>query len=440
MSLRSTRGEQEISTWREAVLRGLAPDGGLFMPTALPRWTINDFEELRHLSFANLATQLANGFLGDEVPQDILEDICQDSFTFPLPLHKLDESTFILELFHGPTCAFKDFGARFMAKLFRYFWGQQSRPLTVLAATSGDTGSAVANAFFDTSPHPAIRVAVLFPRDKISVVQRKQITTLGHNVTALEVAGTFDDCQALVKRALQDESLLKTVTLTSANSINIARLLPQMFYYAYARLRFAAESSPIFSVPSGNLGNLTGGLLAHLCGFSASHFIAGCNANRAFPDFLASGEYRAAPSKETISNAMDVGDPSNFQRIAAIFGANRELLQKTISGFSISDEATADMIRSCYEACHYILDPHTAVGACALQRYQKNSPSSQRPGIILGTAHPAKFSSTVAAAIGIEPEIPAQLKESLKKPESAVQIPNSYAALTSEIVAHTRAK
>lgn len=434
MSLRSTLSNSEIFTWRDAVLRGLAPDGGLFMPVTLPQWTAAQREELRDLSFAEFATRLAYAFLSDEVPRDILENICHESFNFPLPLEKLDDRTFVLELFHGPTCAFKDFGARFMARLFRYFWGVQNRPLTVLAATSGDTGSAVANAFFDSSPNPPIRVTVLFPRNKISVVQRKQMTTLGHNITALEVDGTFDDCQALVKRALRDETLLQKTALTSANSINIARLLPQMFYYAYTSARLSPDLPPIFSVPSGNLGNLTGGLFAHLVGFSASHFIAACNANRAFPDFLTSSEYRAAASKETISNAMDVGDPSNFHRIASIFGADRELLQRTISGFSVSDDATSRMIHSYHTTYRYILDPHTAVGACALESYRRTSPARQGPGVILATAHPAKFSSTVAAAIHIEPEIPTQLRESLEKPEFAVQTPNSYEALTAELL------
>jgi threonine synthase len=353
---------------------------------------------------------------------------------------QLDEKIFVLELFHGPTCAFKDFGARFMARLFRHFWGDNQSPLTVLVATSGDTGSAVANAFFDTSPNPRIRVAILYPRDKVSTVQRKQMTTLGHNVTAYEVDGSFDDCQALVKKALRDTKLLATRSLTSANSINIARLLPQMFYYAYASLQFPANTPPIFVVPSGNLGNLTGALMAHLCGFTATHLIGACNSNSTFSDYLSTGIFSPAPSRETLSNAMDVGAPSNFVRMNALLGSTHEsqtlpalsFATSGISGYTINDEQTREAMRAYYNTYGYCIDPHTAVGAAALKRHIQ-AHSLNAPAVLVATAHPAKFSVTVENILGYHPTPPPQLAAVLERPERILPLANDYAKFVQHI-------
>jgi len=358
MRLRSTTSSEQTASWREAVLSGLAPDGGLFVPTSLPHLTPEECVRLARLPFVELADHLAERFLSPEVPRDVLSSICREAFTFDVPLQPIREGVSVLELFHGPTCAFKDFGARFMSKLFRFFWGVQERPLTVLVATSGDTGSAVANAFFDPQPNAPIRVVVLFPRGKVSLVQEKQMTTLGGNVTALEVEGTFDDCQRLVKQALGDRSLSEHTALTSANSINIARLLPQMFYYVYGA--FLSSTPPIFCVPSGNLGNLTGGLLASLIGAPITHFVAATNSNSVFPEYLRTGSYTPHPSRETLSNAMDVGNPSNFVRIAALYDEKLESIRKAISGYSISESETIDTMRRVYSETGYILDPHTS--------------------------------------------------------------------------------
>jgi threonine synthase len=380
----------------------------------------------------------------NELGADTLHTLCAGTWDFPLPLKQLDERTFVLELFHGPTCAFKDFGARFMARLFRHFWGNNQKPLTVLVATSGDTGSAVANAFLDTSSNPRIRVAILYPRGKVSAVQRKQMTTLGHNVTAYEVDGSFDDCQALVKKALQDEELLAMQSLTSANSINIARLLPQMFYYAFASLQFPASDPPIFIVPSGNLGNLTGAVMAHLCGFITSQLIGACNANRTFPDYLKTGIFSPTPSKETLSNAMDVGTPSNFYRINALLGATDEsqvlpalsLSQSGISGYAISDDEIRDAMRDYYSRYKYCLDPHTAVGAAALKLHIQSHRITS-PRVLVATAHPAKFATTVEDTLGCSPSPPPQLATVLGKEEQITPLANDYADLVRLIQATT---
>lgn len=438
MKLVSSRNPLTVASWKEAVLQGLAPDGGLYVPQSLPRITAQQLTQYRGLPLPRLARELALSFIGDEVSEDTITSICTDSFTFDAPLVQLDSSTFVLELFHGPTCAFKDFGARFMARLFRYFWGTRSLPLTVLVATSGDTGGAVANAFFDPTPNPPIRVAILFPQGKVSDVQRKQMTTLGHNVTAFEVQGTFDDCQALVKKVLQDPSTRNgEQAFTSANSINIARLLPQMFYYAHAALRCDGDAAPVFVVPSGNLGNITGALMAHECGFPVAHCIAACNANRTFPDFLASGSFTPRASLETISNAMDVGAPSNFVRINYLMGHSNESsnnwrsspLSHKLSGLSISEQETRAAMKEFHAAFRYVLDPHTAVGAAALSTWRKQNPGFSGPCILVSTAHPAKFSNVVEETIELLPDMPPQLKAAHNLPEQVIGISTSYAEL-----------
>ena len=432
MELFSTKDNSIRHRWSDAVLRGLAPDGGLYLPVEIPHISGANLAQLAELPFARLAFELARRFLSDEVPDVALQEICSSAFTFDVPIRQVSEHTHIVELFHGPTCAFKDFGARFMARLFRYFLGSPDRHLTVLVATSGDTGSAVANAFFDDSPSPPIRVAILFPKGKVSLVQEKQMTTLGHNVTAYEVDGTFDDCQALVKQALADKELTARHAFTSANSINIARLLPQMFYYVYAALKVGPVGAPIFSVPSGNLGNLTGGIIGHLMGMPATHFIAACNINAPFPEYLSSGNYRPHPSRETISNAMDVGNPSNYVRLLSLYGNELGKMRATISGARCTDEETVATISKTYHESGYVLDPHTAVGVLALERYRQLSHSTD-PGLVLATAHPAKFGATVAQAIGKEPEIPHQLAEALEKEGDKIPLNNSYVELKRQL-------
>ena len=433
MYLYSTRDTSLEHSWSQAVLRGLAPDGGLYLPRHIPRLPGLSQRTLADLPFASLAFELAQLFLSQEIPEYELREMCASAFNFDLPLKEISPKTYVLELFHGPTCAFKDFGARFMARLFRYFLGESSIPLTVLVATSGDTGSAVANAFLDHSPNASIRVVILFPKGKVSLVQEKQMTTLGHNVTAFEVDGTFDDCQSLVKQALADEDLKATRPLTSANSINIARLLPQMFYYVHAAMKFSSATPPIFSVPSGNLGNLTGGVLGHLMDMPASHFIAACNRNAPFPQYLRTGHFTPHSSHETISNAMDVGNPSNYVRILSLFNNQVGHMRATISGEQVSDEETLDTIRHIYESTGYVLDPHTAVGALALIRYRAQT-SSSLPGIVLATAHPSKFGSTVAQAIGKEPEMPQRLVIALESAGQKKILRNSYQDLRKELL------
>ncbi len=429
MRLVSSTSPEEIASWRDAVLRGIAPDGGLYIPSSLPHFSRDDKDRLRSLSFGHMASEIVRAFIGEELLADEISALCAESFDFEVPLVQLDETTHILELFHGPTCAFKDFGARFMARLFRHFWGIQARPLTVLVATSGDTGSAVAQAFYDTSEAAPIRVAVLFPKGKVSDVQRRQMTTLGHNVTAFEVDGTFDDCQSLVKRALRDDSILRQTALTSANSINIARLLPQMLYYAFSLMQF--EEPALVVVPSGNLGNLTGGLMAHRCGFEARHWVAACNSNDVFPHYLSSGQFSPAASRETISNAMDVGNPSNFSRIVSMCG---DTASQILSGYSISDDETLQEMASTYALTRYILDPHTAVGARALRTHRELY-NQRGTAILVSTAHPAKFSATVTRAINVSPALPPQLAQTLSKTEIIKPIPNSYSALVEHLLA-----
>ncbi len=429
MKLCSTTDPALRASWRDAVLKGLAPNGGLFIPTELPHMATADLQVAGPLCFSELAAKLARLFLYDELPGPVIEQICTDSFTFDVPLKKIEGATYILELFHGPTCAFKDFGARFMARLFRYFLGAAGENLTVLVATSGDTGSAVANAFFDPSPNARIKVAILFPRGKVSRVQEKQMTTLGHNVTAFEVDGTFDDCQRLVKHALADSDLQARSPLTSANSINISRLLPQMFYYVHAALQITDPKPPVFSVPSGNLGNLTGGIMAHLMGLPVTRFIAACNRNDVFPNYLASASFLPRPSIETVSNAMDVGNPSNFARILPLYGGSLDTIRADICGYGFSDEETIGAMTAWYERTGYILDPHTAVGVLALEKLRATRSTHYAPGIVLATAHPAKFGDIVKHAIAVEPDLPPQLRKALDQPGYKVPLDNCYDTL-----------
>lgn len=431
MSLVSTNSAHLKTSIREGVLNGLASDGGLLLPSELPRFGEAQLEKLRGATFPELSEVVLGAFLHEEVPSTVLSTICYESFNFPIPLVQLSPQISILELFHGPTCAFKDFGARFMSKLFRYFLNDSKERLTVLTATSGDTGSAVANAFFDDSATPQIRVVVLFPKGKVSPLQERQMTTLGKNIHALEVDGTFDDCQRMVKEALQSAELKALHRLTSANSINFARLLPQALYYLYAYLLLPRGKHPVFSVPSGNLGNLTGGILAHFLGMPTTRFIAACNENDIFPRYLSSGTFSPRNSIATCSNAMDVGNPSNFARLNSLFKGDSRAMGEIITGHRASDTETIDEIRRIHQLFNYQMDPHTAVGVIALRKFltAHSLHPSTAPGIVLATAHPAKFSATMRDALGEDPAIPKQLGSLMELPTHKREIAPSMSAL-----------
>jgi threonine synthase len=358
--------------------------------------------------------------------------IATETFNFPVPLIPLGERLQVLELFHGPTLAFKDFGARFMARLMGYFVQETGKRLTVIVATSGDTGSAVAQAFLGVS---GIRVVILYPAGRVSDAQEKQLTTLGQNITALEVAGSFDDCQRLAKQALVDPAIAQQIAITSANSINIARLIPQSFYYIAAVAQLSASDSlPVFSVPSGNFGNLTGGLLAKRMGLGIAQFIAATNTNDVVPEFLRSGKLIPRASRHTISNAMDVGNPSNFARIVDLYDNDLQAIRRDIWGCSFSDEETLRIMHDVEQLHGYVLDPHTAVGVLGWKSFAKQNPPTTQ-GIVLATAHPAKFSETVTRAIGIRPEMPERLAAYLDRPKKSIPFPNRFSDLQEFLLA-----
>jgi len=380
---------------KEAILRSLPADNGLYMPETLPVLPESFWQTYRELSFEQIGCHVAEAFFGDDVPTDTLHEIVSGTLGFDAPVVTLADNDRILELFHGPTLAFKDFGARFMARLMAWLTRDDSRMLTVLVATSGDTGGAVASAFHNV---PGTRVIILYPKGKVSGLQEKQLTALGCNITALEVDGSFDDCQAMVKSAFLDRELSESLNLTSANSINLARLVPQSFYYIHAARQLPAGTLPTFVVPSGNFGNLTAGLLAMKLGLPIEHFVAATNTNDVVPEFLKSGIYQTRPSIATISNAMDVGAPSNFVRLQEIFGGSWEAIRSRISGFAFSDEQTRTAIREVQSIYNYPIDPHGAVGWLAAKAWRESHPHSTT--ISLETAHPAKFSDVMDQELG----------------------------------------
>ena len=426
MKFRSTLHHGSEVSLRDAVLRGSAPDGGLYMPVQMPRLQSDFFGRLRSLSFPELAREVGALFLGDDIPPEALTEIVTCALDFPAPLISITERLHIIELFHGPTLAFKDFGARFMARLMGYFVRESGQELTVIAATSGDTGSAVAHAFLGV---PGIRVVILYPAGRVSIAQEKQFTTLGQNITALEVAGSFDDCQRLAKQALIDPLVAEKFTITSANSINIARLIPQMFYYfaAYAQLPDAA-APVVFSVPSGNFGNLTAGLFAKRIGLPVSRFVAATNTNDVVPEFLRSGNLISRASRYTVSNAMDVGNPSNFARIIDLYDNDLQAIRRDIWGCSFSDEETLRAMHDVELQHKYLLDPHTAVGMLGWESFAKQDHSNSQ-GIVLATAHPAKFAETFARATGLRPEMPERLASLLDRAKQSIPLPNRFPAL-----------
>lgn len=445
MKFYSTNRRSSQASLAEAVLRGLAEDGGLFMPAEIPVLPEKLFQAMRTMSFPEIAFEVGRAVVGDEVSKEKLQAIVEDAFNFPLPLIRLDERISVIELFHGPTLAFKDFGARFMARLMSHIVCREARPAgfgnsseyIVLVATSGDTGGAVANGFFGI---PGIRVVVLYPSGQVSEVQEKQLTTLGGNITAVEVAGSFDDCQRLAKLALDDPELRRRRRMTSANSINIARLLPQSFYYFYAWAQHDAsrarlrETPVVFSVPSGNFGNLTAGILARRMGLPASKFIAATNVNDVVPCYLETGVFAPRASRATISNAMDVGNPGNFARLLELYGpapeARLEKARAEIRGSRHSDEQTRQAIAHCWRQHGYLLDPHTAVGWLGLEAFfrEQDVPSQ---GIALATAHPAKFAPIVESAAGTAVPIPARIRETLSMKKNSVPLANDYGQLRS---------
>ena len=424
MKYYSTNGKAEKATLKEAVVKGLASDKGLFMPEAIKPLPQSFFDEIQNLSFQEIAYRVADAFFGEDIPADDLKKIVYDTLSFDVPAVPVTDNIYSLELFHGPTLAFKDVGARFMARLLQYFIKQEgNEQVNVLVATSGDTGSAVANGFLGVD---GIRVYVLYPKGKVSDIQECQFTTLGQNITALEVDGVFDDCQALVKNAFMDADLNKHMKLTSANSINVARFLPQSFYYfyAYAQLKKLGKADQmVVCVPSGNFGNICSALFGKKMGLPVKRFIAANNANDIFFKYLQTGKYEPKASVQTIANAMDVGDPSNFARIYDLYNKDHAAICADISGATYTDEQIADAIRECKASTGYQLDPHGACGYKALQEGLKDG----EVGVFLETAHPAKFKSTVDGIINGDIEIPAKLAAFMKGTKQSIAMTKDLA-------------
>ena len=433
MRYRSTSRQAPLTSLRGAVLRGLAPDGGLYMPAEIARHSPEELEEFRKLPFTEVCFRVVKPFATPDVPEEVLWQIVSEAINFPVKLISLSPGLHILELFHGPTLAFKDFGARFMARLMGYFVRGESRPLTVLVATSGDTGSAVAHGFLGV---PGIRVVILYPSKRISEAQEKQFTTLGQNITALEVAGTFDDCQRLVKQAFSDVELNKTAFLTSANSINIGRLLPQMFYHVAAYRQLPVASVPlIVSVPSGNFGNLTAGIFAKRIGLPVAKFIASTNINDAVPQYLRSGQFCPRPATATYSNAMDVGNPNNFPRLLDLCRGRLEYVQKEIWGHAATNEETLCEMKKVHERFGYLPDPHTAVGVFCWEAY-KLEHAEPAQGLVLATAHPAKFADVVKKAIGSAPPLPDRLAGYLNRQKLSLLMSSKYDDFKQFLITH----
>lgn len=425
MKYYSTNKQASDATLEEAVVRGLAGDKGLYMPREIKPLPASFYDEIENLSFQEIAYRVADAFFGEDVPADVLKQIVYDTLSFDAPVVKVKDNIYSLELFHGPTLAFKDVGGRFMARLLGYFIRKEGKKqVNVLVATSGDTGSAVANGFLGVE---GIRVYVLYPKGKVSEIQEKQFTTLGQNITAIEVDGTFDDCQALVKNAFMDEELKAHMQLTSANSINVARFLPQAFYYfyAYAQMKKRGKADNlVICVPSGNFGNITAGLFGKRMGLPVKRFIAANNRNDIFYQYLKTGVYTPRPSVATIANAMDVGDPSNFARILDLYGGSHEAISGEISGETYTDEQIRETVQKAYEETGYLLDPHGACGYRALAEGLKPGET----GVFLETAHPAKFLQTVEAIIGTKVDIPEKLQAFMRGTKQSVPMPKDFAS------------
>ncbi len=413
------------ASFKEATIKGQAPDKGLYFPGSIPVLPKFFFENINSYSKEDVAFKIIQPYITNEIPETELKKIISETISFDFPLAKIDENIFSLELFHGPTLAFKDVGARFMSRCLGYFVKDNDKHITVLVATSGDTGGAVANGFYDVD---GVNVVILYPSGKVSSVQELQLTTLGKNISALEVNGSFDDCQHLVKQSFADEQLNKELFLTSANSINVARWLPQQFYYLFAYQQWADKNNPpVFCVPSGNFGNICAGLLAHRSGLPVKHFIAACNANNVVSEYLSNGNYQPKKAIATLSNAMDVGSPSNFVRILELFHKEFNSLKNVLSSYSITDEETKKTIGDVYAEKNYLLDPHGAVGYLALKKYLELHP--EQKGIFLETAHPVKFYDVVEPIIHEKITIPDSIKTLLDKEKKSVKMEVDYTSL-----------
>lgn len=425
MNYYSTNGQIKGVSLKDAVVKGLADDKGLFMPDIIKALPASFFENIENLSFQEIAYTVADAFFGEDVEAEALKKIVYDTLSFDAPLVKVTENIYSLELFHGPTLAFKDVGGRFMSRLLGYFIAKEGKKgnVNVLVATSGDTGSAVANGFLGVE---GIHVYVLYPKGLVSAIQECQFTTLGQNITAIEVDGTFDDCQRLVKTAFMDDELNAQLKLTSANSINVARFLPQSFYYfyAYAQLKKLGKAdNAVICVPSGNFGNITAGLFGKKMGLPVKRFIAANNRNDIFLEYLKTGEYKPRPSVATLANAMDVGDPSNFARVIDLYGHSHKAITAEIGGARYTDEDITETIKTCYTQTGYLLDPHGACGYQALKDMLREGET----GVFLETAHPAKFLSTVENIIGEKVEIPEKLQAFMRGTKQSVELSKEFA-------------
>lgn len=427
MKYYSTNHQTPDVTLQEAVVKGLAADKGLFMPERINTLPASFFKHMSTMSLQEVAYQVAQAFFGEDIPADKLKQIVYNTMSFDIPLVKVSDNIYSLELFHGPTLAFKDVGARFMARMLGYFVSGQDKMVNVLVATSGDTGSAVANGFLGVD---GIHVYVLYPKGKVSLIQEKQFTTLGKNVTALEVDGTFDDCQRLVKSAFMDDKLNQHMQLTSANSINVARFLPQAFYYFWAVAQLQVANI-VCCVPSGNFGNITAGLFGKRMGLSINRFIAANNRNDIFYQYLQTGQYNPRPSIATIANAMDVGDPSNFARVLALYDNSHAAICQDISGATYTDEEIAEEIRRVYETNGYLLDPHGACGHRALREGLRPGET----GFFIETAHPAKFKDTVENIIGEPVSIPQRLQDFMKGTKQSINMTSQFADFKTYLLA-----
>ena len=416
MNYFSLNNNAPIATFETAVRKGLAPDKGLYFPEHIEPLEASFLDAIENYSNTEIAFQSIKQFICPEIPENDLKQIISETLSFDFPVVEIEEGISTLELFHGPTMAFKDVGARFMARCLGYFNKDNNEEVTVLVATSGDTGGAVASGFLGVK---GVRVVILYPSGKVSHVQEKQLTTLGQNITALEVDGTFDDCQDIVKRAFLDDDLTEKMALTSANSINIARWMPQMFYFLFAYKQLKSKNKPIvFSVPSGNFGNICAGMLAQKLGFPFAHFIASNNANNVVERYFKTNTYSPLPSIQTISNAMDVGNPSNFVRIQKLHDNNFEALKNNLTAYSFSDEQTKEALSAIYKGSGYIADPHGAVGYLGCKSYREKNPAAQT--IFLETAHPTKFLDVVEAVIPEKIALPPQIQAVIEKEKSAL--------------------
>ncbi len=421
MQYYSTRNRELRFGLKEALLKGLAPDGGLFMPASIPVLSKGTLEKLRETDLTGIAVILSRELFGEDVPEEELKQLTEEAINFDTPLVQVEKGLYSLELFHGPTLAFKDVGARFLARLLGYFTRDMEKEIHVLVATSGDTGSAVANGFLGVE---GIRVHVLYPSGLVTPLQEKQFTTLGENISAVEVQGSFDDCQRLVKEAFMDEELSRAMTLTSANSINLARFLPQAFYYFRAWAQLEPGTETFFSVPSGNYGNMTAGLIAKEMGLPVHTFLSANNINDVVASYLLTGKYNPRPSIPTIANSMDVGDPSNFDRILDLFNHRHEWITRHLQGYSYTDTEIREIIGRVYRESGYLCDPHGATGYQAAKSYRKEHP--EQTGIFLETAHPAKFRESVEEVIGKEVELPERLAAFAGREKQSLPIEAEY--------------